>query len=275
MSNHIPDWQLPPGVNRGLWDYVQDGAVADGYDYSVRDSGLLLDDLIVAESLFRAPGRIIDLGCGTGRLALHLAGRGHSVLAVDLSAEMLRVLGAKAEAQGVQVDRLQANIVELQGLVEQSFDYAACLFSTLGMIAGADQRQRVLENAFRLLREGGMFLLHVHNRWHNLRDRAGRRWLVADSWRSLFGQRESGDRPMPAHQGIAGLALHHFTCRNIVNCLQHAGFRIVEVRPLSLSAGGRLAWPWLLARLRCYGYLIAAERPASKNRHFRASAGRE
>ena len=62
-------------------------------------------------------------------------------------------------------------------------------------------------HAYRLLRPGGRFVLHVHNRWFNLRDRAGRRWLVAD----LLGMRapgcEKGDRVMPVHQGIAGLTL--------------------------------------------------------------------
>ncbi|MGI9428411.1 MAG: hypothetical protein ACR2NM_07130 [Bythopirellula sp.] len=33
MANlHRPQWQLPAGVSRGLWDYVQSPAVADDYD---------------------------------------------------------------------------------------------------------------------------------------------------------------------------------------------------------------------------------------------------
>ena len=55
---------------------------------------------------------------------------------------------------------------------------------------------------------GGRFVLHVHNLWFNAWDRAGRRWLLRDGLRRLLG-RATGDREMPAHQGIAGLALHH------------------------------------------------------------------
>jgi ubiquinone/menaquinone biosynthesis C-methylase UbiE len=272
---HVPDWRLPRGVSRGLWDYLQDRALAEGYDAALRGNSLAAVDMEVAEGLFRKPGRVIDLGCGTGRLALHLAGQGHQVVAVDLSAEMLRVLGEKARLQGKHVDCLQANIVELDGLADQSFDYAACLFSTLGMVMGAEHRQRVLEHAFRLLKNGGVFLLHVHNRWHNLRDQAGRRWLVADTWQSLSGKKGAGDRPMPVHQGVAGLALHHYTRREIVANLKQVGFDVIQVNPISLAADGRLRIAWLLPSLRCYGYLAAAARPDFKNRRFPASAGRE
>ena len=55
---------------------------------------------------------------------------------------MLRVLGAKA-ALGLSIPRVQANLVELDFLPDGGFDYAACLFSTLGLIEGAN-RERFL-----------------------------------------------------------------------------------------------------------------------------------
>src|SRR5262249_20751485 len=72
----------------------------------------------------------------------------------------------------------------------------------------------------------------------------------------------TGDRPMPPHQGVAGLALHHFTRREAVGLLRGCGFRVVEVRLVSTRPDGRLPWPWWFGWLRAYGYLIAAERPA-------------
>src|SRR5688572_7988578 len=132
------DWQLPPGVSRGLWDYLHDAAVARSYDDQLANTPLLSYDRDFVIEHCRPPGRLIDLGCGTGRLAISLAQQGYQVLAVDLSAPMLGLVGDKARAAGVHVERLQANLVELDCLADGSFDYAACLFSTLGMIAGAD-----------------------------------------------------------------------------------------------------------------------------------------
>ncbi len=260
MSAPPPDWRLPPGVDRGLWDYLHSSGIAQSYDAGLADSSLFTADLSFVDRHARVPGRLLDLGCGTGRLLLHAARRGHWCLGVDLSAEMLAVAGAKARAAGMEVALLRASIVELDALADGSFDQAACLFSTLGMVIGAEARRRVLGHVHRLLRPGGVFVLHVHNRWFNFWDTVGRRWLLADLARSWLRGVPAGDRVMPGHQGVAGLTLHLFTRREAVRLLREAGFQVVEVRPLGLGADGRLGWAWWLGRLRAYGYLIAAER---------------
>ena len=260
MSPSIPDWQLPAGVTRGLWDYLHDPALAAGYDAGLHESSLVAADVRFAERQFDKPGRLIDLGCGTGRLLVPFARRGFWVLGVDLSEEMLKQAGRRADGAGVRIQRLKANLVELAGLRDQSFDYAACLFSTLGMIDGAANRQRVLEHAFRLLRPGGKFVLHVHNRWFNLWDAQGRKWLTADLLRGLVPGAQHGDQLMPAHQGIPGLTLHLFTLGEIKGMLASAGFRIIEVMPVGLGPDGLLPRRWLCSRLRAYGYLLAARR---------------
>jgi SAM-dependent methyltransferase len=260
MTRSIPDWQLPEGVTRGLWDYLHDRAIARDYDQSLAGSALFRADQDFAQSFFDRPGRLIDLGCGTGRLLVPFAQRGYGVLGVDLSEAMLKRAGERAVREGVSIQRLKANIVDLRGLQDQSFDYAACLFSTLGMIHGSEPRQRVLDHTYRLLRPGGRFVLHVHNRWFNFWDPQGRRWLVPDLLHAFVQRTKGGDRLMPVHQGIAGLTLHLFTRRETQRMLQKAGFRVLEVRPVSLRPDGRLLLPRLFGWLRSYGYLFAAER---------------
>ena len=255
-----PDWQLPPGVNRGLWDYLHDSDLARNYDAGLAGSSLFDIDQEFVRHHCPAPGRLIDLGCGTGRLLLPLATSAYRVLGVDLSAEMLKVAADKARAAGVAIDLLRANLTSLDALADASFDYAACLFSTLGMVLGAGNRRAVVGHAFRLLRPGGRFILHVHNRWFNFWDPTGRKWLIRDCLRSWLGG-AGGDRVMPTHQGIAGLTLHLFTRREAVRLLTGAGFRLVEVRPISLRPDGKLRAPWWFGRLRAYGYLFTAERP--------------
>jgi SAM-dependent methyltransferase len=261
MNSPPPDWRLPAGVNRALWDYVHDPAIAANYEQTLAGSTLFQVDQRFVQRHCAPPGRLIDLGCGTGRLLIPLAQQGYRVLGVDLSEEMLRVVGARAAEAGVVVHRLKANLVELDGLADWSFDYGVCLFSTLGMLHGADARRRALGHAHRLLRPGGKFVLHVHNRWFNVWDPQGRKWLLASAIRTLLGQEPAGDRTMPVHQGVAGLTLHLFTRREAVRLVQDVGFRLLEVQPVSLRPDGRLPWPALFGRLRAYGYLLAAERP--------------
>lgn len=254
------DWQLPPGVSRPLWDYLHSPEVARGYDAGLLGNPLVAVDVGFVAGYCPPRGRLLDLGCGTGRLLVPMAERGNQVVGVDLSVGMLAAAAAKAEAAGVPVRLLRANLAELDALRDGTFDCAACLFSTLGMVSGQEARRRVMAHAFRLLRPGGRLVLHVHNRWFNARDAAGRRWLVRDLVRSILGRPDAGDRAMPAHQGVAGLALHHFTRREAVGLLRGAGFRVAEVKPVGLAAGGRLPAAWCLGRLRAYGFLLAARR---------------
>jgi SAM-dependent methyltransferase len=254
------EWQLPPGVSRSLWDYFHDPAIARNYDQTLRDTPLWTMDQDFVLEYCRPPGRLIDLGCGTGRLSITLAQQGYQPVAVDLSPEMLKVLGEKATALGLVIPRICANLVDLRMFAGQTFDYAACLFSTLGLVVGTDARRSVLTHVHHLLRPDGILVLHVHNRWFNLWTHPGRKLLRAEMLASWLGRQPSGDYQMPPHQGIGPLTMHLFTRAEIVDLLRSCGFEIVEVRPLSLRSDSKLTCPWWFGWLRSYGYLIAARK---------------
>lgn len=57
--------------------------------------------LIDANMVF---GRVIDVGCGTGELAIELAGRGFSVVGVDCAPTAIARAEAKSAERGVPVD---------------------------------------------------------------------------------------------------------------------------------------------------------------------------
>ncbi len=242
-----------------MWDYFHDPAIARSYDQSLIDTPLLsLDQAFVLEHC--TPGSIVDLGSGTGRLAITLAQHGYRPVAVDLSPEMLKVLGEKAAGLKLAIPAVCANLVELGVFADQSFEHAACLFSTVGLIVGSDARRRFIAHVYRIMRPGGIFVLHVHNRWFNMWTSHGRRLLMRELLASCLRRGASGDYEMPAHDGIGRLTMHLFTRREIVGLLRSVGFAIGEVRPLGLRADGQLPWPWWFGRLRSYGYLIAARK---------------
>ncbi len=239
----IPDWQLPPGVDRGLWDYLHSGDMVAGYDEQMAASPLAQADVAFCERWFPTPGKLLDMGCGTGRLCLHFANKGYECVGVDLSEEML--LRAQAHPwQRVGLGSclfLKGNLTELTELPEASFDYAACLFSTLGMVRGAENRAKVIANAFRLLKPGGRFVLHVHNRYF--------RGLGWRNWRA-------SDITMSQAYGGAPLTLHHFSRGESLHLLLDAGFKLNDVRAVGID-GKCAGRPTVL---RAYGYLIAAHR---------------
>jgi ubiquinone/menaquinone biosynthesis C-methylase UbiE len=104
-----------------LWDVYAD-AFDDEADHGLRDPQVraawqaLLAPLIPAQ-----PVRIVDLGCGTGSLAVLLAEHGNRVSGIDISGNMIRLARAKARAAGVAVDFVRGDAAD-PPFAEASFD---------------------------------------------------------------------------------------------------------------------------------------------------------
>src|SRR5438105_2932632 len=136
-SRRPPDWQLLPGISPGLWEYLHNEDLPRHYADYLSGSQLPAVDRAFVDEHLQQPGRVLDLGCVTGRSLIPLAQRGFGAVGVDLSASMLQMAAENARQAGVPMKLVQANIVELDCLPPDSFDYCLCLFSTLGMIQGA------------------------------------------------------------------------------------------------------------------------------------------
>jgi SAM-dependent methyltransferase len=85
-------------------------------------------------------GRVLDLGCGAGRVALHLQGRGHEVAAVDVSPLAVEV----ARRRGV----LDARLGTLESTVRpgERFDTIMLLGNNLGLLGGEREGRRLLRS---------------------------------------------------------------------------------------------------------------------------------
>jgi SAM-dependent methyltransferase len=258
-ASGLPQWKLPRGVTRGVWQYTQADHIAEQYDDYFALSRLFEFDERVLARHFRRPGLVVDLGCGTGRALVELARRGFRGLAVDLSPAMLRIVAEKARAENLPIHPLQANLVELECIRSRSADYGICLFSTLGMIRGRENRHRLLVHARRILKPAALFVLHAHNLWYNLFDPAGRRWLLRHLPTVLLGRRlELGDKFFH-YRAIPQMFLHTFTRRELLRALARAGFRIRELIPLDTDRQRPLARPWLFGRFRANGWIVVCE----------------
>ncbi len=82
---------------------------------------------------------ILDIGAGTGRVALDLARAGHSVTALDSASELLDALYERAGKSPVETVHADARSFELE-----RHDYALCLvpMQTIQLLGGASGRSR-------------------------------------------------------------------------------------------------------------------------------------
>ncbi len=93
--------------------------LAEYYDVIYRKRAERVEDEIdFVEELFRKEAerkvkKILDLACGTGIPTLELARRGYEVTGLDLHEEMLAVARRKAEGEGLGIEFIQGNALEL------------------------------------------------------------------------------------------------------------------------------------------------------------------
>jgi SAM-dependent methyltransferase len=134
------------------------------------------------EEVDAGPGvRALDLGCGTGRLAIPLGERGAEVLAVDVSPAMVHQLEMQAKARGVDSIRGVAMPIEGLYLPPGSFDLVVSNYA-LHHLRDAD-KVRLVEAAFGWLRPGGRLVIAdmMLGRGATTRDRA----IIASKVRAM------------------------------------------------------------------------------------------
>ena len=107
----------------------------------------------------RAGGPVLDLGAGTGRVALDLAGRGVEVHALDVDATLLAALRDRAAGLAVTTHEADARDFDL-GL---RFPLILAPMQTLQLLGGAAERGSCLRAVKRHLAPGGRFVAALAN----------------------------------------------------------------------------------------------------------------
>lgn len=138
-------------------------ALAPTYDASFTDTPL---GTLLREAVWRrldarfAPGdRVLELACGTGEDAVHLASRGVRVVATDASPVMVETARRKAAAERlIEVHHLPAEELAAGDALPGPFDGA---FSDFGGLNCVDDLELVAQGLARRLRPGAPVLLCV------------------------------------------------------------------------------------------------------------------
>jgi SAM-dependent methyltransferase len=107
------------------------------------------------------PGPVVELGVGTGRIAVPIAADGIQVIGVDSSAGMLEVARERAESAGV-ADLVELRLGDLRAPpVSERVELVICPFRSYLHLRTDEERLRALRAARDLLVPGGRLVFDV------------------------------------------------------------------------------------------------------------------
>ncbi len=119
------------------------------------------DDIVFFRQLLPDRGRILELGCGTGRVARQLAGPGREVLGIDISMNMLRLaaLHQSANCRFICMDMVHLGL-------GRAFDAILIPYNTLNLLIDENRILRCLYGCREALDADGRLLaqLFIPNR---------------------------------------------------------------------------------------------------------------
>ena len=130
------------------------------------------------DALEQVKGRVLDVGCGAGRVALWLQERGHEAVGIDLSPLAIEV----SRARGVR----ECRVMDARRLdfPEGHFDTAVMFGNNLGIGGDIPETRRMLEGLHRVIKDDGIIIAStrdplktdnpVHLAYHEMNRRRGK-----------------------------------------------------------------------------------------------------
>jgi ubiquinone/menaquinone biosynthesis C-methylase UbiE len=171
--------------------------------------------------------RILDVGCGTGRLMVPVARMGHEVTGIDHHPDSLRVASVNARKAGVSVQLQQGDIVRsLQRFDNATFDGVMAIES----LYVVEQYDQAIAQVVRVVKPGGMvFITHRPRSYYLLQALSHRHFDDAQ----LVATQTSGW----LRKGLHRVFYNWHTREQIVALYQRLGMELLRLVSIGCASG--------------------------------------
>jgi SAM-dependent methyltransferase len=228
------------------------GALTNVYEWLIPDAMLTpagsvsaFGDLVKS---LPPDARVLDCSCGTGQLAVGLAGLGLDVAAADASSGMVRRTQELADELGVSLQAHQVSWADLSDHFDAStFDLVFCVGNSLAHAEGVSGRFAALASMSRLLNGGGRLVL------------TSRTWELVRASGSRFDIRDRLIR----RNGRDALVIYYWQVQQLWEQEHYLEIAVAQAEPDGsvLTCSERLScWPYryeeLVAELQSVGLAI-------------------
>ena len=145
-------------VNQGL--AVTDtfyGTMSELYDTTITETDDIPFYMALAQKYCGPGGRILDIGCGTGRILLHLLHNGYQADGLDISAQMLSLTKAKLRAANLETALYQGDMRALDSLgLTAKYNLVIIPYCSMIYMLEDSDRLAVFRGVYNLLERDGI-----------------------------------------------------------------------------------------------------------------------
>lgn len=177
------------------------------------------------EKYFPKTGHIIDIGSGAGRYSLELLKKGYKVSLLDISNNELEIAKRKIEESNLIAEKYYCkSALELDFLQDETFD-GALVMGPLYHIHSLEDRQKVLQDTYRILKKNGVALISYINTWGALKASASE---FPESFQDIehFQKYIEGDLKFSAEESFT---VTYFTTPPLaLEEIRQSGFKIIS-----------------------------------------------
>jgi|GEM_PF-465917 len=216
---------------------IETGFIKDQYrsgikNYSdfTKDVGLWASEQYVFQKYLSKSGKILDLGCGTGRTTFSLNALGFTnIIGVDLTPEMIAEAQTLNDYFSTKIDFRIGDAMNLE-FDDASFESVIFSFNGIMSIPSQKARERALQEINRVIKHNGKFLFTTHDREHEEEylefwEEERQRWKTENQDARLH---EFGDLITVSKNESRKIYIHIPNQTEIRKWLKANGFKIIE-----------------------------------------------
>lgn len=191
-----------------------------------------------------SPGRkILDLGCGTGKITLLLAQKGFSLLGVDKSIEMLSQAEQRFRAYNLNIPLFRQDIRNFS--LPEKVDVVISTFDTLNYCVNNYELEQVLKNIYKVLKKDGLLIFDLNTDYYLQEELGNNIFTYNTEELSYIWENEYDDKEKLTYMNITFFSLdtktgqynrfveHHiqrdYQIEEVKKILQGIGFQIINV----------------------------------------------
>jgi SAM-dependent methyltransferase len=185
--------------------------------------------------------RVAVLGSGDNQAVFALAGLGAKVTSVDISQEQIEIARSRAATLGLQVDFVQADVVDLAGLTDAAFD----LVYTGGHVAvWVSDLTAYYGEAARILKPDGLLIVSEYHPFRRVWRRAAETLEIAFNYFNRGPHRFAAAPDVLYHEpGELEQFEFHWTVADYISAMLAAGCRLVHAEEFGDACDGHEGAP--------------------------------